>query len=505
MNKGKKSVLNAATAMIQMVIVSILGLVLTRTIITKYGSDYNGINSTVNQIVNAIMVLEGGFTLASNVALFAPFSAGNHDEVNAVLAATSKRFKTVGFIALIIGILFAFLFPVMVSSTMPAWMISMLMITVLLPSCFNLGLTMRYRVLILTDQREYIISIITTITYILGCVSAILIMNAGKSLLTARMLIAVSLFLCYFGIIMYCRYRYPWHCFSEKPAFDKIKGTKSVLVLKLTSMFYLSFPIIVISTLPDNGTMIASVYAVYRSVVTVISNGLASLTNAPRLGFGALFAEGRTDDAEAFFYQYEKITCIALSAVLGTTCLLLMPFIELYTSGVTDISYVDKKMAAIMLFTVLFETLHIPSGQMIQMKGDFTASRKIQSISCIVLVVAMVIGRFAFGIYGIISAVFLAAVVIAVMEIFYTGRYIFNRSVSGFLKNTIPCIVICIITMYAGFAGIIHCNSYIVFCVEGIVSLAGCLLITAAINCIVDIQGMIAVTNKVESTFRRGR
>lgn len=505
MNKGKKSVLNAATAMIQMVVVSILGLVLTRTIITKYGSDYNGINSTVNQIVNAIMVLEGGFTLASNVALFSPFSSGNHDEVNAVLAATSKRFKTVGVIALAIGIAFAFVFPVMVSSSMPAWMISMLMITVLLPSCFNLGITMRYRVLILTDQREYIISVINTVTYILGCVSAIFIMNAGKTLLTARMLIAVSLFLCYFGIIAYCRYRYPWHSFSEKPAFDKIKGTKSVLVLKLTSMFYMSFPIIVISTLPDNGTMIASVYAVYRSVITVVSNGLASLTNAPRLGFGALFAEGRMDDAEAFFYQYEKITCIALSAVLGTTCLLLMPFVELYTSGINDISYIDMKMAAIMLFTVLFETLHIPSGQMIQMKGDFAASRKIQSISCIVLVVAMAIGRIVFGIYGIISAVLLAAVVIALMEIFYTGRYIFNRSVAGFLKNTIPCILICVITMYIGFAGIIHCSSYIMFVIEGIIALSACFLVTAGLNYIVDMQGMKAVTKKVMATLRRGR
>ena len=133
MNKGKKSILNAVTAMIQMVIVSILGLCLTKTIITKYGSDYNGINSTVNQIVNAIMVLEGGFTLASNVALFAPFSSRNYDEVNEILSATNKRFRTVGILALLIGAGFAVAFPLMVSSSMPPWMISMLMITVLMP------------------------------------------------------------------------------------------------------------------------------------------------------------------------------------------------------------------------------------------------------------------------------------------------------------------------------------------------------------------------------------
>ena len=73
MNRSNKSILNAIFALLQMVITSIFGLMLGRSIMSHYGSDYNGINSIVTQVVNAIMVLEGGFTLASNVALFKPF------------------------------------------------------------------------------------------------------------------------------------------------------------------------------------------------------------------------------------------------------------------------------------------------------------------------------------------------------------------------------------------------------------------------------------------------
>lgn len=503
MNKAKKSLFNAATALVQMAAISLIGLVLTRTIMTAFGSDYNGINSTVNQIVNAIMVLEGGFTLASNVALFSPFSDGDIETVNGILSATNRVFNRVGLLALSIGLVFAFIFPFMITSAMPKLEISLLMITVLVPACFNLGIVMKYRVLILTDQREYMISIITTVTYIAGCTLSIYAMKNGCSLLLARVIISVLYVIGYFAIIGYCKHLYPQFNGKGDPLFDRIKGTKSVLVMKLTSMFYMSAPIIVISTLPETGTMIASVYAVYRAVLTVVGSSLASLTNAPRLGFGALFAENRLKDAFKFFLQYEKITCIALSAVLGTTGLLLMPFVEVYTSGITDIDYMDNILAVIMLLTVFFETLHIPSGQMIQMKGDFVASRKIQSIACIVLVGIMIIGRLFFGIYGIVIAVLVAAVIIAIMEIIYTGKVIFNRSIAGFVRNTFPCAIICITTMFIGLRGIIHCSSYFDFFIKGLVGFILISVITVLVYYLTDQKGMKELIVKVFHTIKR--
>ena len=142
MNKGKKSLLNAMSALIQMAAVSIIGLILTKTIISYFGSEYNGINSTVNQIINALMILEGGFTLATNVALFNPFSQDDHQTVNGIVSATRKRFVTVGLIALIIGLIVTFVYQFMVDGNMPRELISAIMITVLLPSCFNLAFTL---------------------------------------------------------------------------------------------------------------------------------------------------------------------------------------------------------------------------------------------------------------------------------------------------------------------------------------------------------------------------
>ena len=501
MNKGKKSLLNAITALIQMAAVSIFGLLFTRTIMLKFGSDYNGINSTVTQIVNSLMILEGGFTLASNVALFAPFSEGDNDVVNGILSATNKRFKTVGAIALIVGLLFSVLYPFIATTNMPKWMISVLMLSVLIPSCYNLGMNMKYRVLILADQKEYIISIITTIAYIMGCGISIVVMRSGGSLIWARIIMMISLFLNYFGIMIYCKKKYPWQRYDVEPLYEKIKGTKSVLVMKLNSMFYLSFPVIIISTLPRNGAKVASVYAVYKAVMTVVANSLASLTNAPRLGFGALFAEERKEDAKKFFDYYEKIVCISISVVLGSCCMLLIPFIKIYTSGIKDINYIDKKMALIMLVTVLLETIHIPSGQIIQMSGDFEISRKIQSISCVILVIVMTTGRFIWGMYGIIMAVFIAALVIAIMEITYTSRSIFGRSFINLVKNILPCLIICLGTVFLGFMNTIKIHSLFGFFVYGAISFISLLFITFIIYYFIDLDGMKGVFGLIKKSI----
>lgn len=322
MNRSKKSILNAVFALMQMAVTSIFGLILSRSIMSHYGSDYNGINSIVTQVVNAIMVLEGGFTLASNVALFKPFMEKNIVKINGILSATEKRFKSVTFIAVSLGTVVAFIFPLCVSTDVPYLTCVCMMLSVLLPSCFNLGYSMKYRVVLLTDQKEYVISLITAGFYAVGNSVAVILIGLGQSILVIRFVIMLFLFLSYYCIGLFCKKKYSFVQFKEKPLYDEISGSKNVMVLKATSMLYNSAPILLISTLPDGGSMLASVYAVYRNVITLVQNCLTSITNAPRLGFGSLLAEGKHKEAEDMFNLYEKIAFIGMSIILGTTCLL---------------------------------------------------------------------------------------------------------------------------------------------------------------------------------------
>lgn len=503
MTKSQKSLLNAITALLNMAVTSVVGLVLGKTILMQYGSAYNGVNATISQIISTIMVLEGGFTLASNIALFEPLAKKDYGVANGILAATKKRFLTVGGIAFLIGIIIALVYPLLVSSEIPYFDFFLLMLTVLIPSCFNLGVNMKHRVLLLTEQKEYIISISSTITYLIGNIAAIIAMNFGVSLLVARMIIMASLLLNYGLVGAYCRYKYPFVNYSVKPMFKKIKGTKSVIALKLTTLAYTTLPIIAISVIPEKGTLLASVYAVYKSIIAMIRNCLSSITNAPRLGFGALLAEGREEEAKKLFVHYELITCIGLGVVLGATCLLILPFVDVYTMGVNDANYHDVKLAVIMLLTTFLEILHIPSGQMIQMAGKFEASKAIQLWACILLLITLIGGGALFGLYGIVASTLIAAAFLALAEIIYTRRKIFKLGIKSFVKNAAPCTIVCLTTTIIGLSGLIEVKNYLEFAIYGVISVLFLGSVTVLLYLFVDKQQMIMLLRLVKGLFIR--
>lgn len=505
MKKGKISIYNAIFSVLNTLISSIFALVLGKCILTFYGSDYNGINSTITQIVSAIMLLEGGFTLASNVALFEPFERNDIEKINGILSATSKRFAVVGAVSLVVGIIVTVIYPLTINNTISKWTIGMMLLTVLIPACINLGFNMRYRVLLLTSQKEYIISIFSTVTYVMGNGVAICLALLGSGILSVRIVIMLSMLLGYVLIAIYCRVKFPYVDFRQKPLFNEIKGTKNVLVTKILAVVYSSVPMIIISMIPETGLVLASVYSVYKNVVYTVKNVLTSVCNAPRLSFGALLASGETARVKKLFEQYELIVCISISVILGTTCLLLLPFVQLYTNGITDVSYINIPIACIVLLTAFVEIIHIPSGQIIQMSGNFLATRKIQTVSLIVLAVSMAFGWIFGGMIGVTLSVLLAALLLAVLEIFYAGAKILHRKPSDFIKNILPCMIIIVITMIIGLSGVIPCNSIMTFVICGFLFVVALGAITAFIYSITKRKELKEVFAIIKGMFLRYR
>ena len=505
MNKGKKSILNAIVGLVQMLVTCLIGLVFNRIILENFGSSANGINATVSQIVNAIMIVEGGFTLASNVALFEPWGKGDVDRINGILSATKKRFDVIGWLAVAIGLLIAFVYPFTVNSEMSYFEIVALMLTALLPMCYNLGVTTKYRVVLLTEQKEYIMSLISLITYVIGMIAAIVgALFFNISLVAARCFIMLSLFAGYIGVAIYCKKNFPFISFRAKPQYDAIKGTKSVIAMKLTSVLYTSAPIIIISMLPAGGFVLASVYAVYNSIMSVVNSGLCAVVNAPRLGLGALFAENDKKSLTRVYSQYEAISFMGLSVILGTTALLILPFVSVYTQGIEDADYIDELMAILLISKNFFEILHIPCGQMIQMSGRFKAANRIQIVACVVLAIILTTGFILANLYVIIFAVAFAAMVLCVFEVIYSEKNILHRGWLLFIRNMLPATVICIACTVLGMTNFIRCKNIFEFIVFGGITFFLICAITVTSFFIVNRQTTKGILNFVlRNTIKR--
>ena len=467
MNRNIYSLLNAFSAIGLTLANGLLGLVATRCILLHFGSDFNGLNSTANQIINVLLILEGGFTLASNVVLFAPLSVHDYPRVNRILSFTKNKFRKIGAVFLGIGIVIAVLYTLNVNSELSKGFVFTVMIMTLLPQAVNLFFATTYRVLLQTQQKEYVINFFTMLTVGAGHIANIIFILSGAEMWMVRFVTMVFALLNSVLIVQYVKKKNAFININVNTGIETIEGTNDVLIQKITGVIYNAAPIVFLSLSPTGGTVLASVYAVYNNVFIMIKSILHGLIDAPRLSFGQMLTERNRAETWNVFRQYEYIAVCAIFIFLTTTSTLIFPFINIYTTGIDDITYADPVIAILMVIITSVEMLHIPSGHLINMSGEFKISKNIQIIACTVLIISMVIGGNLWGIYGMLMAILITAVSLAIMEIAYVHHKFFGNRIFEFLTMVIPFI----------FAGVLVCyleieienmiTGYLSFCLYG--------------------------------------
>lgn len=502
-SRSKISLLNAVTAMGMTLVNGLLGIVVTRFVIESFGSDFNGLNSTANQIVNVLLVLEGGFTMASNVALFAPLTKGDYALVNGVLAATRSKFRRLGLIFLAVGLVISVGYGFAVNSALPAEFVMTVIVMTVIPAAFNLFYATTYRVLLQTQQKEYVINIITIVTIGLGHLANIVMILMDGPMWMVRFNTMICGLLNSLLIAFYVKRRTPFLKLDTEPRPELIKGTNDVMIQRITGVIYNSAPIVFLSLSPSGGTVLASVYAVYNNVFTMLKALLHGVIDAPRLSFGQLLTEQKRDEVWPVFAQYEYAAFSAIFVLLSTCCTLIMPFIGLYMDGISDANYFDMVIAIFMVLITVVEMLHIPSGHMINMAGEFRVSKNFQMISCVVLLISMIVGGSLWGVYGMLGAILLVAVLLAFLEMGYIHTRFFRGKLPALLRLLLPLsiagVVLCVVELNLG----LQIRSYFMFMVYGVVFVGINGIAALVVGYLFNRQELMALLSRVLRLIRR--
>jgi hypothetical protein len=497
-NRSRNSFWNAVSAVTMTLVNGLLGIVVTRLIIEYYGSDFNGINSTANQIVNVLLVLEGGFTLASNVALFAPLTQKDYRLMNGILAATKSKFKKIALLFCVNGIIVSVVYALAVNSELNREFIATVVIMTVVPQAFNLYYATVYRVLLQTQQKEYVINLITALTIGLGHIANIVMILRGGPMWMVRTntMIFALINSCLIGA--YVKRKNSFLNLKEEPRKDLILGTGDVMAQKITGVIYNSAPIIFLSISPSCGTLLASVYAVYNNVFTMLKSLLHGFIDAPRLSFGQLLTERKRADIWPSFAQYEYLAFLSVFTLLTSCFVLILPFISLYTKGINDVNYYDSTIALLMVLITVIEMIHIPSGHLINMAGEFRISKNFQVISCIALIILMTIGGLLWGVYGMLAAILIVAILLAVLEMGYVHCIFFEKKMGELLKLLLPLVIVGIIASFLELRIPLNIKSYTNFIVYGFLAL----IVNGILGLLV---GLLFNRNEVMALLQRGK
>lgn len=440
LNKSLNSINIAISYILLTFVYGLFGLIITRLIILNYGSDVNGLNSTVTQFINMLLVIEGGFTLSINVALFSPIINQDFKTINSILSASKIIFLKIGLIFLCIGTIFSVGYIFILKTEISKEIASVFFLLTIFSTVFNLSFTTKYKILLLAEQKEYIINYVNIIITIVFQTIIIYFIIIKTNILFIRFILAFSVIVNGIIIAFYCKYKYGYLNFNEKPNYKDIKGTGYVFVQKITAVIYATVPIVYISA--TVGTLYASIYFVYNSIFSLLKNIVYSFINAPRIGFGQLILEKNNAYVFNVFNQYQLLINIITVTILSVATVMIIPFMHIYMDNAKDISYVDFKMAYLMVSIAFFELIHIPSGNIINMSGNFKIAKNIQLFACFIIIITMYFGNKYLGFYGIIFSVLFTSIILAMSEIYYIVKVYFMSKLYLFFKLLYPSMLV---------------------------------------------------------------
>ena len=161
-------------------------------------------------------------------------------------------------------------------------------------------------------------------------------------------------------------YNLNWNIkYTKEPIKQKWNGVAqhvSAVVLDGTDNIVLT----VFSDLKD-----VSIYSVYSLVTSGVKQLLLSMTNGIQALMGEMWAKQELDELRAFFSWIEWILHTGTILIFGITSALIVPFVQVYTNGVSDVDYVQPIFAMLIVVANAGHCLRLPYNIMILAGGHY--------------------------------------------------------------------------------------------------------------------------------------
>lgn len=398
---------NLIWALLAQVIILGLGLVLPRLIILTYGSAINGLTATINQLLSVLNLLQAGALGASIFALFKPIADNNYEQISLILHSSKRYFNRLGWVFLLLTVIIAPVVALNKANNEVSFEEIVLAFLILgLNASFSFFYYSRFDILFSADQKRHILSIasiVEKLTYF-----GLLFIILGSGIHFIFMYVAVLMGSSIKVGILYLIFRkYYAHKLLQisKGQYYEIPNKGYLLVNQISTQAVESAPIIFIAFSYD--FRFVSVYSIYYLVMQMIKMVISTIQVSVSEVFGNMVVSEESERIESVF-NLMMFVYIVIGTFL-TTCaaFLFMPFISLYTMGMTDVNYIIPLIALVIVIYSLVYCLYMPFYTLSNAYGLYKETYLQSLITGIAsLIISFIFSRYAempFVLVGLIA------------------------------------------------------------------------------------------------------
>jgi len=473
----------------------ISGLILPRLVLTHFGSEANGLVSSITQYLGFAVILRAGLGGVTRAALYKPLAEKNVEQVSAIMVATQSYMRKVamiiaGYIAIIASV-----FPLIAKSDYTwEYIFSMVLIigsTTFADNFFGI----KAKILLQADQKYYVQTLCTLASNVATFIISVVLIELGCSIMIVKIGAAAGSFVCPVLLNLYIKRHYRlnmkiapdnlsiqqrWHAFAQQMA---IIVNDNVALVLLT--FFVDLKEI-------------SVYTVHNMIVVNLKRFVESCVNGVNSMFGDMLAKGERDALRKSFRFIEWAYLSVCTVIFSVTAVMFVPFIRIYTDSVTDVNYIRPLFAWLITAVCLMTCIRSPYQYLVEAAGHFKQTKNGSIMEVVINITVSLIAIYFFGVIGVLIGALVATTIRTLQYMLYATKKLLGVSVINLVCVLSTLLLVFGLSVLVSSLNIIPDSlNYLTWCVTSIVVLIAIVVIVLLLSLIFNRSELFVLKDKL--------
>jgi len=489
---------NSISPLIYQVTTIICGFILPRLILSHFGTEINGLVNSISQFLGVISFLELGVGAVVQSSLYKPLADNDNINVSKVIASADKFFRKLGYILAIYIIVMLFYYPYLVKQSFGFMFTATLILAISIRSFAQYFFGIVNRLLLVADQKAYIQYVAQTIAIIINTIACYTLITFDCSVQIVYGMTSLIFFLQPYAIHLYIKKYYAldrkihydvepikqkWNGVAQHVAAVILSGSDTVVLTIFSTLVNVS--IYAIYFLPMSGA---------RLVIMSMISGIEAL-------IGNLWAKQDLRELRKVFAWTEWLIHTGTTLIFTLTAVLIVPFVQVYTHGVSDANYIQPLFGILLVAANSGHCLRLPYNIMILAAGHYKQTQHNYIIAAVMNIVISIIGVKQFGLIGVTLGTLAAMVYQTVWMAWYNSKNFIQWPMRKFLKqmvvNAVSAASIFIVTGYFTLTGV----SYLEWIVLAIKVTACGIFVALLVNYIFYKEFVLKIADKLMKRF----
>ncbi len=439
MKRSKKLFLNTTSSLLYQVIRIAWAFILPRLILHFYGSDVNGLVSSVTSFLGFISLAECGVGAVVESSLYRPLAEKNNQEISKIIISAERFFRRIAIILLSYIAILTMFYPYAVQNTFDRLYTVSLILAVSISSFAQYYFAMAYRLLLNADQKSFVRLFTQSGILVADTLVSVALMHFGVNIQMVKLASSLLFIIQPITYSLYVKKHYQLNKrlkLDGEPIQQKWNGLAQHLasfVLSNTDVAVLTL----VSTLAN-----VSIYTVYHIVVAGVKDVVTSLTEGIRALLGNMYAK-KEKQLENTFAFFEWLIHFAVTFLFTAAGLLIIPLVSVYTNGINDANYIVPAFGILITAAEASYCLRLPYNMMVLAAGHFKQTQWSAIFEAGINILISVLLVFKFGLIGVAIGTLIAMSYRTCYLAWYLSNNILFRSLRFFVKHLLVDLLIC--------------------------------------------------------------